>query len=314
VTTRPWRAPTTGTTVHLVGDLHNEVPAAAGRTRTESLRHDLPTLRAILPPLEARVQVGDVYHNYPTANSGPEVPWARGVLDLLADDGVPLVTTVGNHELNFGGDGDAIARRYDAPGRNHVVDTATMRFVVYGAADCSESGFAPGGDKTGADWVVPADVLAWMDQQIGATTRPVVLVSHCPPWEQYADDAHGFYLTPAADITALVAAHSNVTAWMSGHRHHWYQDAANLFHAASYGGRQVALIQAGCCGGTLDPDQRPAGHPVQTLRPNGSVLCTYFGPGDAGGHRWECRVRDHSIGCWGTNTTGYQHLWTIPLD
>lgn len=309
---RPWRAPTgTGATVHLIGDLHTVVPRLAGHTRNESLRHDMWRLRRTLPGLSARVQVGDALHNMVAGDAGAQVPVVADLFASLGADGAPLVNVVGNHECNWGVGGDAIARRLGLPARNYVADHGPFRFVAYSPADLAETGVRPG--TPAEPWVIGDEVLSWMDGAIGGTDRPVVLVSHCPPYEQYCDDDVGYFLTPVDRIAAMLAAHPNVVAWLSGHRHHWYNDAPNLFKSVTYGDHRVALIQAGCCGGTLDAIWRQPGHPVQSIRTNGSVFATYFGPGDPDGHRWECRVRDHSLGTWGTPSTDHRHLWTIPL-
>lgn len=312
-TTRVWRPPVGGTTVHLVGDLHNEVPSVAGHTRTEAVRHDMLRLPAAVTGVSVRVQIGDAIHSGLAGQADSQIPIAQNLFGVFAAaDSAPLVYAVGNHETNWGGSGDQMALTLGGrPERNYVTDVGPLRFVVYSPADNAETGVPWDGPPT--NWVVPADVLAWLDEQLGATTRPVVLVSHCPPYEAYADDTVGYFLTPVDAITALVARHGNVVAWMSGHRHRWYHDP-NLFKAVRYGDHTVALIQAGTCGGTIDPDVRPVGHPVDAVRTNGSVFCTYFGADDPGGHRWECRVRDHSIGCWGTLSTNYRYLWTIPLE
>lgn len=308
---RPWPAPVLGKTIHLIGDLHNEVTAAEGVWRTESLRHDMHGLTRVLPKLSARVQVGDTCNNLPTAGyMGQEHPVAKALFrDLYALDGTPLVGVLGNHDLNFGGSGEMIARQYGWSGRNHVDEHDGFRFVCYSAENQTEDGSA----TTSHAWTIPADVLAWMDSAIGTDDTPVILVSHCPPWEQYQDESTGYLLEPRADIAAMVAAHPNVIAWMSGHRHHWYQDNARMFRSVSFGGRNVALIQSGTCGGTIDAAQRPTGHPVQSVRTNGSVFASYFDANDPGGQRWEIRVRDHSAQTWGTVTTGYQYHWTLSL-
>lgn len=312
-TTRVWQAPTGGTTVHLVGDLHNEVPEVAGHTRTEAIRHDMAKLPPSVTAVAARVQVGDAIHNGSAGQADSQVTVAKDLFArLAAADAAPLVYAVGNHETNWGGSGDTMAAELGGrPARNYVADAGPLRFVVYSPADNAETGVPWDGPPS--DWRIPADVLSWLDGQLAGTDRPVVLVTHCPPYEQYADDTTGYFLTPVDEITAMVARHRTVVGWLSGHRHRWYHDP-NLFKGVRFGDHTVALIQAGSCGGTIDPDIRPTGHPVDSVRTNGSVFCTYFGPDDPGGHRWELRVRDHSIGCWGTPSTGFRYLWTIPLD
>lgn len=309
---RTYQPPAGGATVHLIGDLHVQFPPDAGVTRCEALRHDMVRLPASVTGLVARVQVGDAFHNE-SSTMPLQLPLARQLFDeLTRHDGAPLIYAVGNHETLWGGSGDLVAARLGGrPARNYVADAGPLRFVVYSPADNAETGVP--WDAPPSDWRIPDDVLAWLDTELGATDRPVVVVSHCPPYQQYADDTTGYFLTPVAEITDIVARHAGVVAWMSGHRHRWYQDP-NLFKGVRFGDHTVALIQAGSCGGTIDPDVRPVGHPVDAVRTNGSVFCTYFGPDDPGGHRWECRVRDHSIGCWGTTTTGFRYLWTIPLD
>jgi hypothetical protein len=302
---RPWRyPPADGFTVHHITDTHIE-QASRNTNRVEAIRTDMRTLPASLTHNQVTVHTGDVYHNmYSTDAYAQQRPLAK---KFLADlDDTPVVYAVGNHELWNHRSGTETAQYFGYPSRNYVREYGPLRFIVYSAENNNEDGSGDGGGIVG-DWVVPPDVMSWIEQQIDSTPdgMAAALVSHCPPAEQFGY-RKGFSLEPQAWVTAMLAK-PKLVAWFTGHLHHWPSDP-NCFKQVT----GTALIHGLSCGGALPQSQRSL-HPVEGVYTNASVYATYFAPGSAGGHRWECRVRDHDTRTWGTQATGYRHLWTIPL-
>lgn len=310
--TRPWKAPPAdGFTVHVVTDTHIE-HAAQHTNRVEALRGDLANLHAGITHNQLTVHVGDLFHNLYDPNSYTlQRPLGAQLLsDLTAADGAPVLYAVGNHELWGQPNSDLTAQYYGFPGRNYTQIHGPLKFIVYAALNETESGVHAG---TPADsWVVPDDVLDWIEDEIDSTPDGLraVLVSHCPPGEQF-EYSKGYTLEPLSRISQILADHPLLVAWFTGHRHRWFDDS-RTFMRVDYPDHSVALIEGGCCGGTLPTTQ--AEHPVESARVNASTYATYFPPGSAGGHRWECRVRDHDTRTWGTIRPGYsQYLEVLAL-
>lgn len=313
MSTREWEAPPPdGYTLHVLSDTHIEDPSVAGHYRVESIRRDLVNLPSGITHAIARVHCGDMFHNQDVGNYAAQIPLADTFKSQLTADGLPFIYAVGNHELNYSHTGDEVAQHFGFSGRNYTMTVGPFKFVVYAAADGTESGFGYDG-TAGLDWVIPTNTLDWIDTEMGNTSKKVIFVSHCSLNAQFGDSLTGFYLKPEAAIDSIIASHPNVIAHFNGHRHHWYQDDLAL-HTHTFGSNTVALMQASSCGGSLPTSQSDAiDHPVDKLRPNGSMYATYFPDTDPGSERWEVRWRDHSIGQWGTPSTGAVYKKTLYL-
>ena len=312
VTTRPWRyPPPDGYTMQVITDMHNVVPATAGYTRCESLLHDLAFLPASETNVMARIITGDAIHNMNSGDFTPQKTVALSVFSqLTASDSAPLVYTVGNHEVHFDS-GATVASAFGLPSLNYTVDVGPFRYVCYGPANDAEAG----GIGVENPWVVPSGTITWIINAIetAPADKRVILVTHCPVSEQYLDDLQDYYLTPKTTFTSILADHSNIIAVFSGHRHHFFQDTETI-KVVDFTNHSVALINGGCCGGDLPPSNLQTGHPVQAQKTNGSVFATYYPPNSTGGHRWEARWRDHSIGMWGTPSTGTTYMETLSMN
>jgi len=311
--TREWKyPPADGFTVHHVTDTHLEEPGR-NTPRSEALRKDMVNLPQYLTHNQVLIHSGDLYHNmYATNSTALDWPVAeQWIADIQAQDPSPLVYAVGNHELWTHQDGDTVAQHFGMPARNFAVEHGPLKFIVYAADNDAEDGNGDGGGVV-ADWVVPDAVLDWIEDEIDSTPdgMSAVLVSHCGPKEQFGY-LESFSLEPAGRISSILSDHPKLVAWFTGHLHHWYDDA-RCFKALDFGTHTVALIHGGASGGSLPESQRQTDHPVESVRNNGSVYATYFGP-ETGNHRWEIRIRDHDTQTWGTQATGYQYLWTLPL-
>ena len=310
--TRPWRCPPAdGYTVHVITDTHIEDPGRK-TNRVEAIRTDM---RSLLPATLTNNKVttlsGDLYHNmYSDDAYVRQRPASKAFLDdLAASDGTPQLYAVGNHELwGDDGDGDHVAAYFGYPQRTYSQDHGPLRFIVYSPKNNAEIGQGDPGTGAHGDWTIPAATLDWIEDQIDSTPEGMhaVMVSHCPPLDQFGY-LEGFSLEPRDRVSAIMAK-PKLVAWFTGHLHHWPSDP-DCFKVVS----GTALIHGLSCGGTLPKSQLQPDHPVESVRVNASVFATYFPPGSAGGHRWECRVRDHDTRTWGTQATGYQHLWTLPL-
>lgn len=310
--TREWKyPPADGFTVHHVTDSHLEEPGR-NTMRAEALRRDMANLPQRLTHNQVFIHSGDMYHNmYATNSTALDQPVAdQWIADIQVHDPSPLVYAVGNHELWTHQDGDVVAQHFGMPGRNYTVEYGPIKFIVYAANDNAEDGNGDGGGTTG-DWVIPDDVLDWIEAEIDSAPNVAALVSHCGPKEQFGY-LESFSLEPAARVSSIMSDHPKLVAWFTGHLHHWYDDP-NDFKVLNFADHSVALIHGGACGGTLPDSQRQDAHPVEPIRINGSVYATYFGTDDPGGHRWEIRIRDHDTQTWGTQATGYQHLFVLPL-
>jgi 3',5'-cyclic AMP phosphodiesterase CpdA len=111
-------------------------------------------------------------------------------LDVMNRLGCPWYAVPGNHDTWFPGVRAALAARYQLPGEacSYARDLAGLRFIFLDVAywTSKHGEISPYLDKTLYDQGQIAgmgpspEALAWLERELAAADRPVVLVSHAP--------------------------------------------------------------------------------------------------------------------------------------
>ena len=174
---------------------------------------------------------------------------------MHASDGQPWAVVPGNHDLQSYGDNNPYRTSMEwaqAIGRDDfktVTDMGDVRVIGLGPDEWR--GFTKDGPSAG-DFILSDDTLSWLDQQLAeAGSRPVVLVTHVPPWEQYD---RWYAPKPRQTVDDLIGDHGNVKVWLSGHRHtDIFNDDVHA-EVVSIGGRNVACINGPSTGARNSAD------------------------------------------------------------
>lgn len=193
------------TTVHHVTDTHIG-STSAPESATDDLLADFAA--ASTGRVDGLVHTGDIIAN---AIDGDDA-YARRWLEAAAL-GRRGLWVPGNHDFR-NRPNESLVEWEDAYGRpgNVAVDIGSHRFLALSPDRC----VFHGGAETGPDpWVIPSKTLDWARRLIRRSRKPIVLVTHFPPRELGAK----VWIEPHERLTELVATHSRVAGWLSGHLH-----------------------------------------------------------------------------------------------
>lgn len=272
--TREWPLPVGGVTVHFIGDLHMMATDTNGRRA--KARTDM-TGSPLLPPVVAHVQIGDFTDTYVPAYDTAALAWLAGLTNA------PRYVMVGNHDM-YGRTGDQAATAYGMASKNYVVNLGAITLVVVG----------PSADQADhCTILLDAATLAWLDATLTATPGPCAIACHAPLDATVVanatdPDAIGstnpeWHAEPKTEIEAMLAAHSNVVAWIGGHTHTHPRNTGAVI-ARTFGGHTVACITTSALyytGTTVEPDD-----------PLMSCYVTFYPS------RVDVRYRDHGGATW----------------
>lgn len=293
--TRPWPYPDlrSGTTLHHITDTH-----VGNRPENDNY------LSRVQDQLcsELRVSHAGHVHSGDIINSVAEhvtqdAKWLRFEGVVTAADGLPFVKVPGNHDLDRADKAGVVHRSsaewaaaYGMPSFNTVTDIGDLRILGVGPDE-----YRPGEFKTGeADgkFELSMNTITWLDEQLTAAgSRPCVMVTHTPPWEQVDFD---YSIAPRGPLDDLVGGHDNMVMWLSGHRHINVQLWDSHAVVATIGGRKVFCVNGPAAGGQVWKDNPD--YPWETQ--DFSLFVTYLG--DA----VDIRYRDHLSRAWTTSTYG----------
>lgn len=292
---RRWPIPHPTRTLHVIGDLH-----ITGQTETrKKILTDDVTAAATTPP---RLQVGDMTVN---SNEG-EDEQAIWFLDGLGGDWWAIV---GNHDIVGRSAADAAAAWF-MPGKDFVVDLGFAVLICIGP-DASNAG----------GMIYRTATANWLDTQLTTYADRVCLIGcHMPFYgtvgvaasdvpEKKSSFDLGYYLrgegaiheapnpdgNKGEELWAVVEAHDNAKAWLSGHTHSNLQ-AVDLVKPVTVGGRGFAHINAGA----------PQGPRNSWLDP---IATAYVSVLD---DRLEVRFRNHGAHQWVGTGPERRRVWIIP--
>lgn len=283
---------TDGEQIHVVSDLHLEVPEVDCPTERAA------TMLADLNELTDRDDVGgwcctgDTTTYSSPAEHAAFIAWWRALKTGTARSAI----VPGNHELL--GNGRTVDPLVDlvtpaqwaatyAPlgvlAENYVVDIGSrLRLLCLSPS--------PGASGSQHRLMVDAATLAWCDARIEETSRWCAVLFHAPLMHSVnASPADDRYLSSSepdwhahddgdSTIAAMIARHQNFRAWISGHTHSPV-GAPEIVKRMTYGTVSFAAISAG------------SAHPIGP-GPSGSVRVGFFSD------RVEVRHRDHEARRW----------------
>jgi 3',5'-cyclic-AMP phosphodiesterase len=256
-----------GQTLSLVGDIHFGGNLAA---RMDTAQR---ALQAMNGSYALRVYLGDL-----TENGGNATEWPNAAAWIAANanpGNAPYKAIAGNHDY-IGGDTAATFASFIGYDPSWTVDIGTDLRVV---------GFSPD-TLLDPPATFSAGKLAWLEAAV-TTTRSVIICSHVPLKDSVNESGKTtpFYQShPHASLIAILAAHPNVRAWISGHTHSTLA-ATNLIMSYSVGPHRIAAINASAVSST--PTK-----PGTIDQGNHSLYLTVFPD------RLEARFHNHKSGRW----------------
>ncbi|MFF0866805.1 metallophosphoesterase [Nonomuraea sp. NPDC003560] len=181
-----------------ISDLHLDGTDRATRRATQVMDH----LRALPRPVDALLVTGDI------ADHGAEAEYEQAAQLLAAP--FPVLTCPGNHDVRPAYR-KALLRRPPAPGPvnqvHHVGGTAILM--------CDST--IPGRDEGRLD----TETLAWMHATLDglAPDTPALIAFHQPPVVLHHPLPDSGRLEAPGDLAALLDAHPQVVAVLTGHAH-----------------------------------------------------------------------------------------------
>lgn len=160
--------------------------------------------------VDAVLVTGDV------ADFGEDEAYTRAAM-LLSRFSAPVIVVPGNHDRT-GAFREAFSA-FPGFGEAPVKDKACHTHVVAGtrvvALDTSIDDIA----NLNHHGTLGADQLAWLDETLSASTEPVVIAMHHPPFTTGIGFMDEIGLTDAAAFITVLSRHSNVKRIVAGHVH-----------------------------------------------------------------------------------------------
>lgn len=236
-----------------------------------------------------------------------------GWLNNMAN-GVPSLWTMGNHDIRRRNPHTRVHWE-SIYGRkaNDVLDLPHMRIVMF--APDSHVYYYANSTKNDTGWPIPDATWDWVDQKIGETSKPVMLLNHYPPAEmanenerypQGGDSMYNTYYLNKKTATGgstggttnipkpwvsykladIVSAHSNVTGFMCGHMH--FVDHDPRMASFQHIGNKIIPVICGPSPTLQFSDNRKWGHRATT-----KSLYVNMTP-----DHWQIRYRYHSAAMW----------------
>lgn len=246
------------------------------------------------PSVKAWVIGGDI------TNRANEEEYAKfhGWMTGFNLNGKRLCIVPGNHDIIgsgvMGGRADIVtpeqwAERmapYGVPSRDYVVDIGqNLRILCVSPMTNLMTGTVFTYRLT-----LDAITLGWCDDRISETSRQCIIVFHAPlygtvgttvtAYNSY-DPAWHAHSQDAYTIEQMLAKHSNIIAWVSGHTHSGVNVPDNV-KSVNYGAGPMAAVSMG------SPLVLPAGTTPEII----SALMTVYP------NKVEIRYRDHGAGQW----------------
>lgn len=213
-------------------DIHLEQPPDLPQTGSYKALADLNAMVG-RPSVLAWINAGDITSRASEAEYAAFRAWMAG----FDRQGKPVAMVPGNHDLIgtgvAGGVPDIVtprawARRmaeYGVAGRNYVIDVGVdLRIICLSPMDNATTGIVHTWRLT-----LDAAALQWCDARLDETERRAIIVFHAPlygtvgvkdvtPYNAY-DPAWHAHSQDSYTIEQMLAKHSNVIAWVSGHTH-----------------------------------------------------------------------------------------------
>lgn len=239
-------APVWSRTVLHLGDLHHGTANAT--TRSDIARTALLTL----PVPAALVQVGDLVEPDSAGNDTT----AKNYINSL--QGTVKRVIIGNHDCDTGRTAAAAATSFGYNARNWSHDLAWARLIGVSPASFPANGAADEGTC-----LLDATALSFLDSALAGTSLPCLVFSHAPLENTviaeitgvnagYSSDEATFSVDPDAEVRAVLAAHSNAKAFISGHTHS-FLSATGFVKLENLGARSIVCVNSSAIRGQRRP-------------------------------------------------------------
>ena len=325
---RDWPLPTNSamagnTFVNFVTDTHYAYMPWSDR-QLINMAYDVK--KGLIPTPDAFLHGGDICdspgeHGYQPGDSTKlkdqddfMLTYKGGWLNNMNPNNVPSLWCMGNHDVRRRSPSTR-AKWEGIYGRsaNQVLDLPNMRIVMF--APDSHIYYYSDNPKHDTGWNIPDATWDWIDQQIGGTTKPVLLLNHYPPAElanvndrysAFADNPYGTLFlnkkTKSGGSTTstsnlvnpwvtykladIVSSHSNIAGFVCGHMH--FLDSDPRMASFQVIGNKTLPVISGPSPVHQTSNDRKWGHRNIT-----KSLYMNFTP-----DHWEIRYRYHSAARW----------------
>lgn len=303
--------PTSYRLLHLLGDVHMGLLAADKKTKTAAdMAH-----RLVPKPL-LRIQVGDMLEAPPPTYAVSTITsWLNGFGD-------PWISAIGNHDI--GGNvvtADQANISYGMSGKNYVDDRFDWCRIIVLGPEALDIANEP------ARIQLSQATLDFLTASLNGTTKRCLVVCHAPLFNTVGgsqttgnpSNVDQFYvvgpnLTDDTEIRTILGAHTNATAWISGHTHASL-GATNVCCLTTCGSRSVPHINCssihytGQIGVNPNPANGLTAAQNTAYREAFSDLCSlYLNMFD---DRLEIRFRNHGAGVWTTFNGSRVYTFTL---
>lgn len=181
-----------------ISDLHLDGSERATQRAVRVMDH----LRALPRPVDALLVTGDI------ADHGDPAEYAEAA--RILDAPFPVLTCPGNHD-------ERAAYRKGLPAEPASDGPVNRVHHVAGTAILMCDSTLPGRDEGRLD----AETLDWITDTLDGLPRrtPALIAFHHPPVDLHHPLPDGCRLTEPAGLAAVLAAHPQVTAVLTGHAH-----------------------------------------------------------------------------------------------
>jgi hypothetical protein len=282
--------------LHLVSDVHCQADPTAS-LRIGKVLDDCDRMIG-RQAIDAHVVMGDLMDQPVQSEADLWRAW-RGTLEGNSHPR-DVYACLGNHDVwdgrtDFPGNPrwtpSLAATALGLPGASYTADLGEIKLIVLGMAE----------DQATQTWTLTIDAagLAFLDTELGNTTKPCLVVFHGPlfetvdgppGWASYEPYIHAH---PDPPLRQILDAHPNAVAWLSGHTHAPIE-TPRAVGVVDLGSHKLATINVtGLWYTMLD---------VQPHDPLRGMLLSVLDE-----HTMEVRFRDHGAGVW-TAPTANEHL------
>lgn len=292
----------TDTLIHAIGDPHVPVLTAVRRTK---FLGDLAD--GLMPTPVVRVILGDLSNeNGSNVNAGADDTTSVAFANSIAP-AAPWYTLIGNHDIwRNNRTAAAAATAYGQASLDQVIDLPNVRLIL---VNPDTMALYPTDQNT---IVLEAAKLTWLGNQLAGTTKDCLVFCHAPLKNTVTDasaagsggtifdsNTAGFFVmgpnhTDDTEIRAVLNAHSNAVAWISGHTHEDpYRTTTTMWQTVSVGTRNIAAINV--------PVLYYITPSVDASDAIYSMYLVHKGPGTK---TVEVHLRNHSSCVWDGNDSG----------
>ncbi len=194
---------------------------------TQGMNHIFEDAVKQMKDIEFLIHLGDL-------TSSGEKNGYDSVESVINSTDFPVYTTIGNHDNRFGGE-NRYKNRFSP--LQHSFSYFDYNFIFLNSANLS----------------ITEDQIEWMGSKL-SNDKKNVIVTHAPYYDPFSD-SHTMDKKSSQMMSNFISDH-DVTAYMSGHIHAYYQDVSNNTKRLITGGGGGSLVQGEYHYVSVDADQK----------------------------------------------------------